>query len=296
MNDKVLNSPIRWAGSKKKILNEMLNAFKCGQKNYIESFLGSGVVLINVLKNNNILGYKNFYVNDINSNIINFYKLLKNDPNCLINQIDLLVTEYNGMSLEEQEKFYYHSRERFNNELKGNDKSIYFYFLMKTGFNGVYRENKMGKFNVPFGKKEKISVNTEYLHELSLLIQPVKFYNMNYQDFLIEMNKDSILKDSFLYFDPPYLPDDLLVNQKQELYTNNSFDHETFFTTVVDLNCSYVMISMSDSKRADKIYLNQNFKKTNMKEILRTINPKKLFPSTEISYTNYNIIINDEDK
>ena len=61
IDSKVLNSPIRWAGSKKKILNEMLNAFKPGKDNYIECFLGSGVVLINVLKNNDKLKYKNFY-------------------------------------------------------------------------------------------------------------------------------------------------------------------------------------------------------------------------------------------
>ena len=84
IDSKVLNSPIRWAGSKKKILNEMLNAFKPGKDNYIECFLGSGVVLINVLKNNDKLKYKNFYVNDINSNIINFYKLLQKKPEYLI--------------------------------------------------------------------------------------------------------------------------------------------------------------------------------------------------------------------
>ena len=87
IDSKVLNSPIRWAGSKKKILNEMLNAFKPVKDNYIECFLGSGVVLINVLKNNDKLKYKNFYVNDINSNIINFYKLLQKKPEYLIKEI-----------------------------------------------------------------------------------------------------------------------------------------------------------------------------------------------------------------
>ena len=107
IDSKVLNSPIRWAGSKKKILNEMLNAFKPGKNNYIECFLGSGVVLINVLKNNDKLKYKNFFVNDINSNVINFYKLLQKKPEYLIKEIIELATLYNNYDLSKKEEYYY---------------------------------------------------------------------------------------------------------------------------------------------------------------------------------------------
>ena len=69
----------------------MFNSFKNNRENYIECFLGSGVVLINVLKNNDKLKYKNFYVNDINSNIINFYKLLQKEPEFLIKRISKLM-------------------------------------------------------------------------------------------------------------------------------------------------------------------------------------------------------------
>lgn len=287
IDTKVLNSPIRWAGSKKKILNEMLNAFKPNKENYIECFLGSGVVLINVLKNNDKLNYKNFYVNDINSNIINFYKLLQKKPDYLIKHISELAKVYNSYNGSEKEKYYYDLREQFNEEKDQDNKSILFYFLMKTGFNGVYRENKNGKFNVPFGRKEKIIVNEEYLEELSKLLKPVKFYNLDYKSFLDKMKKDEIAENSFMYFDPPYLPDDLLVSQKQELYTNDTFDHRGFVDKIIDLKGKYMMISMSDSKQADEIY--GKFIKNSMKEILRTINPVKLFSSTEIAFTNYKI-------
>lgn len=292
---KVLNSPIRWAGSKKKILNEMLNAFKDDRENYIECFLGSGVVLINVLKNNDKLKYKKFYVNDINPNIINFYKLLQNEPKFLIAKISKLVEMYNNYDIMQKENYYYELRSKFNTETDINVKAILFYFLMKIGFNGVYRENQAGNFNVPFGRKEKIVVNSSYLVELSELIKPVKFYNLDYEVFLSKMKSEGIIDNSFMYFDPPYLPDDLLVSQKQELYTNDSFNHRRFINKVNDLKCRYVMISMSDSKQADKIYLNGKFTKNNMKEILRTINPIKLFPSTEIAFTNYKIDIKKEE-
>lgn len=295
IDSKVLNSPIRWAGSKKKILNEMLNAFKRKRENYIECFLGSGVVLINVLKNNDKLKYKKFFANDINSNIINFYKLLQSNPSYLIKEINKLAEVYNTLTISKKEEYYYELRDKFNSTNKKNDKSVLFYFLMKTGFNGVYRENRFGKFNVPFGRKEKIIVDKEYLENLSELIQPVVFYNLKYEAFLEEMKRQGNIKDSFMYFDPPYLPDDMLVSQKQELYTNDTFDHNKFVTTVCKLKAEFVMISMSDSKKADKIYLNGNFIKNSMKEILRTINPIKLFPSTEVSFTNYPIKLKIEE-
>ena len=287
---KVLNSPIRWAGSKKKILVEMLNAFKPNRENYIECFLGSGVVLINVLKKNNTLNYKNFYVNDINPHIINFYKLLQNNPHHIIKQIGELVEVYNNYDMPKKEEYYYELRMRFNEEKDLDNKPILFYFLMKTGFNGVYRENKAGKFNVPFGRKEKIVVNDDYLMELSKLIQPVNFYNLDYKTFLKKMKEDGKIDNSFMYFDPPYLPDDSLVSQKQELYTKDIFDHKLFVKTITELKGKYLMISMSDSKQADEIY--GKFIKNNMKEILRTINPIKLFSSTEIAFTNYKIELN----
>ncbi len=293
IDSKVLNSPIRWAGSKKKILNEMLNAFKPNKENYIECFLGSGVVLINVLKNNDKLNYKNFYVNDINSNIINFYKLLQKKPDYLIKHISELVKVYNSYDASEKEKYYYELRKQFNEEKALDKKSILFCFLMKTGFNGVYRENKAGKFNVPFGRIEEIVINEEYLGELSKLIKPVKFYNLDYKSFLDEMKNDGKVENSFMYFDPPYLPDDLLVGQKQELYTNDTFDHRGFVDKIIDLKSKYVMISMSDSKQADDIY--GGFIKNSMKETLRTINPVKLFPSTEIAFTNYEIELKKEE-
>ena len=290
----VLNAPIRWAGSKKKILVEMLNAFKPNRENYIECFLGSGVVLVNVLKKNNTLNYKNFYVNDINPYIINFYKLLQNNPHYIIKRIRELAAVYNNYDIIEKEKYYYEIRARFNEEKDLESKSILFYFLMKTGFNGVYRENKSGKFNVPFGRKEKIVVNEDYLIELSKLIQPVNFYNLDYKTFLNRMREDGKIDNSFMYFDPPYLPDDSLVSQKQTLYTKDIFDHKLFVSIITELKGKYVMISMSDSKQADEIY--GKFIKNNMKEILRTINPIKLFSSTEIAFTNYKIELNSNSE
>lgn len=284
MKNEVLSSPIRWAGSKKRILNEMLESFKKDKENYIEPFLGSGVVMINVLNNIDILHYKNIYVNDINSNIIHFYKFLKSKPKVLIQSLLELSENYNCKSCDEQEKMYYEIREKFNNT--EDNREIYFYFLMKVGFNGVYRENKLGKFNVPFGRKEKFIVNEDNLLAISKLIKNVKFYNLSYEKFLDMLSKKGILNNSFIYCDPPYIPDDELVSQKQELYTSGKFNHYEFVEQLKAFNNSNIMVSMSESTKAKKIY-GTYFICKNLTDIIRTINPQKLFKSKEILFLNY---------
>ena len=284
---KVINSPIRWAGSKKKLLNEMLNSFDKNKKIYIEPFLGSGVVLINLINNINEFNFVEIYVNDINSNIINFYKLLKDDYEYVEKQIKKIINKYNRFSEEKlKEKFFYNIRVKYNNKDQNDRiKSIYFYFLMKAGYNGVYRENKKGEFNVPFGRKEKINFDSKGLKFIAEKLKKVKFFNYDYIEFFNMLKKIDVLDDAFIYFDPPYIPEEKVINKKQELYTNKTFDHNEFVNFIKQINTSKILISMSESKKADKIY--KDFKKYKVDEIIRTINPQKIIKSTEILYSNY---------
>lgn len=163
---------------------------------------------------------------------------------------------------------------------------------MKTGFNGVYRENRKGEFNVPFGKKEYIKVNYDNLKNISNLIQNVEFYNLEYQNFFNVLKEEGVLNNSFIYCDPPYLPEDDIVNQKQELYTKDSFNHKQFVELISKLKDSRYMISMTDSKTANSIY--GKLKKYTAGELIRTINPKKSFKSTELIFSNYEMSNNEE--
>lgn len=288
MKKEVLSSPIRWAGSKKRVLNEMLESFSKKKNNYIEPFLGSGVVMLNVINNIEELKYENIYVNDVNKNIIDFYKNLKNNPKELIEKLNKISTIYNNKTMSEKEEYFYEIRNKFNSI--SEDKPIYFYFLMKVGFNGVYRENKRGEYNVPFGKKEKFIIQEEYLLKISKLIKKVHFYNLSYEKFLDKMQKNGVLNDSFIYCDPPYIPDDKLISQKQELYTSGSFNHFEFSNKIgyYKEKTTNILISMSQSTLADKIYGNRFYQKK-LLDIFRTINPKKMFKSSEILYSNYKI-------
>lgn len=158
---------------------------------------------------------------------------------------------------------------------------------MKTGFNGVYRENRKGQFNVPFGKKAYMKIDYDNLEYISKLIQNVEFYNMNYEDFFNLLKSEKILNDAFLYCDPPYLPEDEIINQKQLLYTKEIFDHEEFISNMLKLSSSKYMISMTDSKLANEIY--GKLEKYTARELTRTINPQKSFKSTELIFLNYKI-------
>lgn len=287
MEKEVISSPIRWAGSKKKILNEMLTLFDNKSKYYVEPFLGSGVVLINLINNIKDFEYKKFFVNDINTNIINFYIILRDNFKFIEKNISSIVNSYNELyDISQKEKFYYDIRQKFNETTDDQDKkSIYFYFLMKSGYNGVYRENRNGKFNVPFGKKDKINCDIENMKRVSDKLQNVEFYNCDYQDFFKELNKKKVLGDAFVYFDPPYIPEEKVVNKKQELYTSKIFEHEEFIKNIDKLKINKFLISMSDSKQADLIYGDLN--KYVVNDIIRTINPLKTIKSTEIVYSNY---------
>lgn len=289
MKKEVINSPIRWAGSKKKILNEMLTFFDKKSEIYIEPFLGSGVVLINLINNIEVFNFKKIIVNDINSNIINFYVLLRDDLNFVEKNIIRLSEKYNALdNIKEKELLYYETREKYNKlDDKNKEKTMLFYFLMKTGYNGVYRENKKGMFNVPFGKKEKISCDISNLKYISCKLKDVIFYNCEYETFFETLNKKQLLNDAFVYFDPPYIPEEKAVIKKQELYTNEVFNHEEFVKNIKKYDIKKCLISMSESKQADLIY--KEFKKYTVNDIVRTINPRKLIKSTEILYSNYTI-------
>lgn len=244
--------------------------------------------MLNLLNNIECFNYKRIIVNDLNENIINFYKLLKSDAKYITKNIKKIEELYNNYaSLSEKEVYYYQIREKFN-EKKNKINSIYFLFLMKTGFNGVYRENLNGKFNVPFGKKEHICFDSDYLMKVSKLIQNVEFYNLKCTELFDRLKEENILNKAYIYCDPPYLPEDDNIDKKPLLYTKYYFNHEEFANMLNKLKKSKFSVSMIDSKSSDSIY-GSKFYRSEIGKLIRTINPKKTFKSTELIFSNYEI-------
>lgn len=293
MIKKVIGSPLRWTGSKRNLLNEMLIMFDTNKTVYIEPFLGSGIVLLNTLE---CELYRDYYVNDINENVINFYINLKSDFTRLDKKIKALTNEYNKLvTNEKKELFYYGKRKQFNeNRINQTTRSAVFWFLMKTGFNGVYRVNSKQIFNVPFGKKYQIIYDQSFFYELSKKIQRVHFYNMDYQDFLLEVENKCNSADFFIYCDPPYIPETEMT-RNQILYTSNRFEHEKFlnFLSGRYINTSSIMISMSKSIASNALYNKYFDSCVKVNDIIRKVNPKKNLKSIEEGYFNYKFHINN---
>lgn len=285
---KVINSPIRWAGSKRKLLNEMLRTFDLSKKIYVEPFIGSGIVFLNVLNNDM---YDRYYINDINSSIYNFFQSLIYNFDELASLLDNFIRFFNSLSLEKKEIYYYEIRKKYNTVVNQKtydslDKSVMFWFLMKAGFNGVYRLNMNGFFNVPFGKKKKIKHSINELSHLLEKFKSVKLFNMGYEDFISVVYNCEIKEQCFIYMDPPYVAK---IHQKKDtnLYTNTTFDHYRFVDfTIKHLYQSTYIISMEDHESSSKIY-NNKFIKFKYNDIIRSINPKKTFKAQEVGYSNF---------
>ena len=233
---------LKWAGGKGQLLDTFEKMFpqeliEGKIKTYIEPFVGGGAVLFHILQNYKI---EKAYINDINKELINCYRCIKADVEEVIKPLSILENEY--LSSEDRAKYFYNVRNRDNQiHLNGHydyEKCADFIFLNHTCFNGLYRVNKEGKFNVPHGKyKNPLICDKENLRLCSQLLQKVEISFGDYRQVL--SNTD---KDSFVYFDPPYRP----------LIEKNSF-------------VSYDKSGFDDN---DQIELSQNYKKLDKQSCL----------------------------
>ena len=256
---------IKWAGGKTQLLpiiNERLPNDLHNIETYIEPFIGGGSVLFNIVPR--LQNVKNIYINDLNHKLINVYNVIKDKPNELINLLKSLKDEYN--SSQDKESYYYNIRNKFNEYLYTKDSidplyAAYFIFLNKTCFNGLYRENSNGYFNVPWNRRNtNIAI---YDHDNIININTLfNEYNVNiltgtYDELFENININDYSK-SFIYFDPPYRP---LSKSGFISYTKNGFNDDdqrniaSIFDTLSD-NHAYCMMSNSDPKNTNT---NDNF-------------------------------------
>lgn len=177
---------LKWAGGKRGLLKEIKNIFPKQYKNYHEPFIGGGAMFFHLTPVNGS-------INDINPDLINFYKILKNYPSELIKHTS---------RLDHNVEVYYIVRAGFNELKTGVKKAAFFLYLNRTGFNGLYRVNKKGEFNVPFGKyKNPTIVDEKRILSASHALNQTKIYNEDFE-YILDVAK----KDDLVYFDPPYEP------------------------------------------------------------------------------------------
>ena len=197
-----MNPFVKWAGGKRQIVDkilEIIHSFEDEIDNkytFIEPFVGGGAVFI-ALNHNDVI------INDINTELINAYEVIRDEPDKLMKKLDIYKKEF----LEDRHHFYYNLRgldrdSKTYNEKTALEKAARTIFLNKTCFNGLYRVNLKGQFNTPMGryknpsmyKKENIEALSKYFNK-----DTFKIFNKDYSE-IIEMAKSN----DIIYVDPPY--------------------------------------------------------------------------------------------
>ena len=249
---------VKWVGGKSQLLDEIKEKYPQKFKKYCEPFVGGGAVLFDVLSTRQP---ESILINDINKELINTYTQIKNNCNNLISQLFEIQSIYKSHSLEENKTFFYEKRQRYNELIiDGNDtekleKAALFIFLNKTCFNGLYRVNSKGLFNVPYNNaKNPLLCDIDNLKACSEALQNVEMSVGDYKGC-----KDFIDSDTFVYLDPPYRP--LTQTSAFTSYSENGFtDKEQIelgnFITEISNKGAKVLASNSDPKNSD---INDNF-------------------------------------
>lgn len=257
---RVLARPfVKWAGGKGSLLStleKMLPADFDEQENvtYIEPFVGGGAMLFHMLRHHKCI--KKVVINDINPDLIHCYRLIKDNPEALIERLRQLEHNFFHEDIHDKRDLYYAYREQYNrDDIEIDARAALFIFLNHTCFNGLYRVNASGKFNVPMGRyKHPIICNEE------LIIADHKVLNSVDVSIKSPGGYKQVLRNTkssnyvFVYLDPPYRP--LLNNNNFKDYSNSPFgDREQeglkkFCDKLWKRDCR-IMISNSDSRNED---------------------------------------------
>ena len=198
---------IKWVGGKGQLIEQLealLPADFSERENvtYIEPFVGGGAMLFYMLQT--YPNIKSAVINDINPDLTLCYQVVRDNPTELIKSLNAIQSDYYALRTEEGRKmFFLQQRERFNSKsLNEIDNTTLFFFLNRTCFNGLYRVNKSGKFNVPFGKYTTPTIcDSATIYADSKLLQKVDIMTGDF-----EQTFAKIEGNTFFYFDPPYRP------------------------------------------------------------------------------------------
>lgn len=290
---------VKWAGGKGSLIPQLKNFYPFELKDetiikYVEPFVGGGAVLINILQKYNV---KEVYAFDINIDLINCYNVIKNNVEALIKELSIKEKEFLELEDDNRQTYFYNVRKKYNSyKITENELNVKrageFIFLNRTCFNGLYRVNKNGEFNVPCGKYKNPTIcDSNNLRNLSSLIRNVVFQYGDYKK-----SEKYIDNNTFVYFDPPYRP--LSVTSGFTSYTKEDFNDENQkelakFFRKLDEKDAKLMLSNSNPKNTNKndnffedIYKGFNINEISAKRMINS-NSKGRGEISELLITNY---------
>jgi len=253
---------LKWAGGKGQLIKQLAEYLpeELGRKSirrYIEPFIGGGALFFFIAQT-----YRpdELFINDVNPELILAYKTIQKDVKTLITILDEQEKKYHKFSEEHRKEYFYQIRKKYNSNINNINYSIYssdwlertaeLIFLNRTCFNGLFRVNSKGEFNVPYGKYLNPKIcDSENLLGVADLLQNTVISRMDYTfcDELVD-------NDSFVYFDPPYRP--LSVTSSFTSYSSQEFnDNEQIrlakFFSSLNNKGGKLMLSNSDPKNTN---------------------------------------------
>jgi len=291
---------LKWAGGKRQLMKEIetrLPKNLASYNTYVEPFIGGGAVLFHLLEK---YDFENVHISDLNPELILCYEMLKLDAKSVIKNLDKLIEAY-PEEIEDRKEVYYKIRTDWNEDV-GNINSLsksnkikrvsQMIFLNRTCFNGLFRVNRKGEFNVPIGNYKKPSFpKAENLIAVQKALENVTIHLSSFE------NCESwVDKSTFIYFDPPYRPlsdtshfvsyskgefDD--ENQKQLAHTFRSLDKKN---VKLLLSNSDPKNTVADDEFFDELYSGFNIQRVSAKRAINS-NPNKRGIITELLISNY---------
>mgnify|MGYP001619926225 CR=1 FL=1 len=267
---------IKWAGGKTQLLSQYAKLYPKEFNRYFEPFLGSGAVFFHIKQK---FKPKQCFISDINEDLINTFKAVKEQPEELIK----LLKEHKAK--DNSKEYFNQQRERFNTIKAGLEKAALFIYINKTCFNGLYRVNAEGKFNVPFGKYPNPAIlQEEKIRQASKLLQDVNISESNFSDIVREVREGD-----FIYFDPPYFPlsktSSFTSYQKGIFLEDEQRELARIFGELHKKGC-FVMLSNSDTPFIRQLYEGFNIVTVKARRAINCIGTKR-GKINEIVVTNY---------
>lgn len=241
---------VKWAGGKRQLLPQIKERMPQSYNNYFEPFVGGGAVVFELLPANAL-------INDINAALINAYKIICEKPHLLIETINKLDEEM----WEDGKAYYYSLRELYNDKLMKSEYDVelaaLFIFINKHCFNGLYRVNGKGLFNVPYNNSRRKSIDEESIIAISDFLKSVRIIQGDFE----EACRDAKEGD-FIFIDSPYAP----INPTSfESYTKEGFDIEShrrlanLFDDLTTRGC-YCMLTNHNTDLINELYGGKGYK------------------------------------
>lgn len=241
---------VKWAGGKRQLIPQIRERMPEKYNDYYEPFVGGGAVIFDLLPANAL-------INDINKALINTYITICNEPDAFLKEVNRLDNDM----WEDGKKYYYSIREHYNDKLMRSEYDVelaaLFVFINKHCFNGLYRVNGKGLFNVPYNNSRRVSVDEDVIIATSEYLRGVTIIDGDF-----EQACKNAKKGDFVFIDSPYAP---LNPTSFESYTKEGFDIEShkqlakLYDELTARGC-YCMLTNHNTELINELYGNKDYK------------------------------------